>query len=147
MEEVLEEVPRVREDMGYPPLVTPTSQLVGTQAVFNVILGERYKIISPARSKTILRGFYGRTPAPISEELKKKALKGEEPIDCRPADVLEPELPRAKAGLDPSLVEKEEDYLSYAIFPDTALKFFQWRNNPRPRSPRPRREGAARPQP
>ena len=129
MEEVLEEVPRVREDMGYPPLVTPTSQLVGTQAVFNVILGERYKII-PREIENYVRGFYGRTPAPINEELKQKALKGEEPIDCRPADVLEPELPRAKAELDPALVEKEEDYLSYAIFPDTALKFFQWRANP-----------------
>jgi oxaloacetate decarboxylase alpha subunit len=129
MEEVLEEIPRVREDMGYPPLVTPTSQLVGTQAVFNVILGERYKII-PREIENYVRGFYGRTPAPISGELKEKALKGEEPIDCRPADVLEPELPRAKADLDPALVEKEEDYLSYAIFPDIALKFFQWRANP-----------------
>ena len=146
MEEVLEEVPRVRADMGYPPLVTPTSQLVGTQAVFNVILGERYKII-PREIENYVRGFYGRTPAPISEELKKKALKGEEPIDCRPADVLEPELPRAKAGLDPSLVEKEEDYLSYAIFPDTALKFFQWREEPYGRGARAPEEGAARPRP
>ncbi len=116
MEEVLEEIPRVRQDMGYPPLVTPTSQLVGTQAVFNVILGERYKII-PREIENYVRGFYGRTPAPISEELKEKALKGEEPIDCRPGDVLEPELPRAKADLDPALVEKEEDYLSYAHLP------------------------------
>ncbi len=139
MEEVLEEVPRVRADMGYPPLVTPTSQLVGTQAVFNVLLGERYKII-PREIENYVRGFYGRTPAPISEELKKKALKGEEPIDCRPADVLEPELPRAKAGLDPSLVEKEEDYLSYAIFPDTALKFFQWRKNPTAEEPAPQKK-------
>jgi oxaloacetate decarboxylase alpha subunit len=129
MEEVLEEIPRVRADMGYPPLVTPTSQLVGTQAVFNVVLGERYKVI-PREIENYVKGLYGRTPAPISEELKRKALKGEEPIDVRPADVLEPELPRAKAELDPSLVEKEEDYISYAIFPDIALKFFQWRADP-----------------
>jgi oxaloacetate decarboxylase alpha subunit len=129
MEEVLEEIPRVRKDMGYPPLVTPTSQLVGTQAVLNVILGERYKII-PREIENYVKGYYGRPPAPISEELKEKALKGGEPITCRPADVLEPELPRAKRELDPDLVEKEEDYISYAIFPDTALKFFQWRKNP-----------------
>jgi oxaloacetate decarboxylase alpha subunit len=129
MEEVLEEIPRVREDMGYPPLVTPTSQLVGTQAVFNVLLGERYKII-PREIENYVRGYYGRTPAPISEELKRRALKGEEPITERPADLLEPELPRAKRELDPELVEKEEDYISYAIFPDTALKFFRWRKNP-----------------
>jgi oxaloacetate decarboxylase alpha subunit len=129
MEEVLEEIPRVRADMGYPPLVTPTSQLVGTQAVFNVLLGERYKII-PREVENYVKGYYGRPPGPIAEELKRKALKGEEPITCRPADVLEPELPRAKRELDPALVEKEEDYISYAIFPDTALKFFQWRKNP-----------------
>ncbi len=139
MEEVLEEIPRVRQDMGYPPLVTPTSQLVGTQAVFNVILGERYKII-PREIENYVRGFYGRTPAPISGELKEKALKGEEPIDCRPGDVLEPELPRAKADLDPALVEKEEDYLSYALFPDTALKFFQWRANPTTEETAPQRQ-------
>ncbi len=129
MEEVLEEIPRVRADMGYPPLVTPTSQIVGIQAVFNVLLGERYKII-PREIENYVKGYYGRTPAPISEELRRKALKGEEPIDVRPADVLEPELPRAKAELDPALVEKEEDYITYAIFPDVALKFFRWRANP-----------------
>ncbi|MEJ5186640.1 MAG: pyruvate/oxaloacetate carboxyltransferase [Candidatus Geothermincolales bacterium] len=129
MEEVLEEIPRVREDLGYPPLVTPTSQLVGTQAVFNVLLGERYKII-PREIENYVRGYYGKPPAPISEELKAKVLKGEEPIQCRPADLLEPELPKAKRELDPDLVEKEEDYISYAIFPDAALKFFRWRKNP-----------------
>ncbi len=129
MEEVLEEIPEVRKDMGYPPLVTPTSQLVGTQAVLNVLLGERYKII-PREIENYVRGYYGRTPAPISEELKRRALKGEEPITCRPADLLEPELPKAKRELDPELVEKEEDYLTYAIFPDIALKFFQWRKSP-----------------
>jgi len=129
MEEVLEEIPRVREDLGYPPLVTPTSQLVGTQAVFNVIAGERYKIV-PREIENYVRGYYGRPPAPISEELKARVLKGEEPIQCRPADLLEPELPRAKRELDPELVEKEEDYISYAIFPDAALKFFLWRKNP-----------------
>ena len=129
MEEVLEEIPIVRRDMGYPPLVTPTSQLVGTQAVFNVLLGERYKII-PREIENYVKGYYGRPAGPIGEELKRKALKGEEPITCRPADMLEPELPKAKRELDPSLVEKEEDYISYAIFPDVALKFFQWRLNP-----------------
>ncbi|MGQ9476631.1 MAG: pyruvate/oxaloacetate carboxyltransferase [Actinomycetota bacterium] len=129
LEEVLEEIPRVRKDMGYPPLVTPTSQLVGTQAVFNVLLGERYKII-PREIVNYVKGFYGRPAGPISEELMEKALKGEKPITCRPADLLEPELPKAKRELDPSLVEKEEDYLSYAIFPDVALRFFEWRKNP-----------------
>ena len=129
MEEVLEEIPKVRKDMGYPPLVTPTSQLVGTQAVLNVMLGERYKLI-PREIENYVRGYYGRPPAPIGEELKERVLKGEEPITCRPADVLEPELPKAKRDLDPSLVEKEEDYISYAIFPDVALDFFKWRQNP-----------------
>lgn len=129
MEEVLEEIPVVRKDMGYPPLVTPTSQLVGTQAVFNVLLGERYKII-PREIENYVKGYYGRPAGPISEELKRKALKGEEPITCRPADLLDPELPKAKRELDPELVEKEEDYISYAIFPDVALKFFHWRRNP-----------------
>jgi oxaloacetate decarboxylase alpha subunit len=129
MEEVLEEIPIVRRDMGYPPLVTPTSQLVGTQAVFNVLLGERYKII-PREIENYVKGFYGRPAGEISEELKRKALKGSEPITCRPADMLEPELPKAKLELDADLVEKEEDYISYAIFPDIALKFFQWRLNP-----------------
>lgn len=129
LEEVLEEIPIVRRDMGYPPLVTPTSQLVGTQAVFNVLLGERYKII-PREIENYVKGYYGRPAGPIGEELKRKALKGEEPITCRPADLLEPELPKAKQELDPSLVEKEEDYISYAIFPDIALKFFEWRKNP-----------------
>ncbi|MEW6554280.1 MAG: pyruvate/oxaloacetate carboxyltransferase [Actinomycetota bacterium] len=129
MEEVLEEIPMVRKDMGYPPLVTPTSQLVGTQAVFNVLLGERYKII-PREIENYVRGYYGRPAGEIDEELKRKALKGGEPITCRPADMLEPELPKAKHDLDPDLVEKEEDYLSYAIFPDIALKFFRWRKNP-----------------
>jgi len=129
LEEVLEEIPIVRRDMGYPPLVTPTSQLVGTQAVFNVLLGERYKII-PREIENYVKGYYGMPAGPIGEELKRKALKGEEPITCRPADLLEPELPKAKQELDPSLVEKEEDYISYAIFPDIALKFFEWRKNP-----------------
>ncbi len=129
MEEVLEEVPRVRADLGYPPLVTPTSQIVGTQAVFNILLGERYRII-PREIENYVRGYYGKPPGQISEELKQRVLKGEEPITCRPADLLEPELPRAKKELDPELVQREEDYISYAIFPDLALKFFQWRRNP-----------------
>lgn len=129
MEEVLEEVPRVRADLGFPPLVTPTSQIVGTQAVFNVLLGERYRIV-PREIENYVRGYYGKPPGEISEELKRKVLKGEEPITCRPADLLEPELPRSKKELDPELVQREEDYISYAIFPDLALKFFHWRRNP-----------------
>ncbi|MDI7253088.1 MAG: pyruvate carboxylase subunit B, partial [Actinomycetota bacterium] len=94
-----------------------------------VLLGERYKII-PREIVNYVKGYYGKPAGPISEELMEKALKGEKPITCRPADLLEPELPKAKRELDPSLVEKEEDYISYAIFPDVALKFFQWRKNP-----------------
>jgi len=129
MEEVLEEVPKVRTDLGYPPLVTPTSQIVGTQAVFNVLLGERYRIV-PREIENYVKGYYGRPPGLISEELKRRVLKGEEPITCRPADLLESELPKAKKELDPELVQREEDYVSYAIFPDLALKFFHWRRNP-----------------
>ena len=129
LSEVLEEVPRVREDLGYPPLVTPTSQIVGVQAVMNVIAGERYKIV-PKEVKDYVKGLYGRPPAPIRESIVKKILGDEKPIKGRPADKLEPGLPRAHKELSRDLVEKEEDYISYAIFPEVALKFFQWRKNP-----------------
>jgi len=129
--EVLEEVPRVREDLGYPPLVTPTSQIVGVQAVMNVLSGERYKVV-PKEVKDYVKGLYGRPPAPIREAVMKKILGDEKPIKGRPADRLEPGMARAKKELSRDLVVKEEDYISYAIFPEVALKFFQWRKNPTP---------------
>ncbi|NIP67204.1 oxaloacetate decarboxylase subunit alpha [Candidatus Bathyarchaeota archaeon] len=125
LQEVLDEVPRVREDLGYPPLVTPTSQLVGTQAVFNVLSGERYKIV-PKEVKDYVRGFYGRSPAPIEEEIKKKIIGDEEIITCRPADLLEPQL-QAIPKEARQLFQKEEDALTYVLFPKTALEFFQKR--------------------
>lgn len=127
--EVLEEVPRVREDLGYPPLVTPTSQIVGVQAVMNVLAGERYKIV-PKEVKDYVKGLYGRPPAPIREAIIKKILGDDKPIKGRPADKLEPGMLRARRELAKELVEKEEDYISYALFPEVALKFFQWRKNP-----------------
>ena len=125
LDEVLREVPRVREDFGFPPLVTPTSQIVGTQAVMNVISGERYKMV-PKESKALLKGEYGKTPAPVNAEIQKKILGGEEPITCRPADLLPPELDsiRIKAA---EYIEQDEDVLSYGMFPQVAEKFFQWR--------------------
>jgi oxaloacetate decarboxylase (Na+ extruding) subunit alpha len=124
-EEVLREVPRVREDLGYPPLVTPTSQIVGTQAVFNVLTGERYKMI-PKESKGIVKGEYGRTPAPISDEIRKKILGDEEPITCRPADLIEPELEKTRAQIQ-DYITQEEDILTYALLPQVAEKFFKLR--------------------
>jgi oxaloacetate decarboxylase alpha subunit len=125
--EVLEEVPRVREEMGFPPLVTPSSQIVGTQATLNVVLGERYKVI-PAEIKNYVRGYYGRPPAPIDPEIKKKAIGGEEPIDCRPADLIPPGLEEARAEIG-DLAECEEDVLSYALFPQVAGPFLERRKN------------------
>ncbi len=127
--EVLDEVPRVREDLGYPPLVTPTSQIVGVQAVMNVLNGERYKVV-PKEVKDYVKGLYGRPPAPIRESILKKILGDEKPIKGRPADRLEPGMVKARKELAKELVEKEEDYITYAIFPEVALKFFQWRKNP-----------------
>jgi oxaloacetate decarboxylase alpha subunit len=124
-EEVLKEVPRVREDFGYPPLVTPTSQIVGTQAVMNVIAGERYKLV-PKESKALVKGEYGKTPAPIPEEIKKKILGDEEQITCRPADLLSPELENIRGQIKEYL-EQDEDVLSYALFPQVAETFFKYR--------------------
>lgn len=129
LEDVLVEIPRVRQELGYPPLVTPTSQVVGTQAVFNVLAGERYKIV-PEEVKDYVRGLYGRSPAPIDEKVKQKILKGEKSITCRPADLLSPLMEKVKTELDPELVQKEEDYISYALFPNVALNFFRWRKYP-----------------
>jgi len=124
-EEVLKEVPRVREDFGYPPLVTPSSQIVGTQAVMNVLAGERYKMV-PKESKALVKGEYGRTPAPVSKEVQKKILGDEQPITCRPADLIEPELDKIRNEMKQYL-EQEEDVLSYALFPQVAEKFFKYR--------------------
>lgn len=121
-EEVLLETPRVRKDMGYPPLVTPLSQMVGVQAATNVLLGERYKSIGK-EIKAYVRGEYGRAPGEIDETLKKKILGDEEPIDCRPADLLEPEFEKTKAMLG-DRAESDEDVLSYIAFPQVAEKFF-----------------------
>ena len=124
-ENVLKEVPRVREEFGYPPLVTPTSQIVGTQAVMNVISGERYKLVSK-ESKALVRGEYGKTPAPVSEEVKEIILKGEPTITCRPADLIEPELEKTRNEMKHYL-EQDEDALSYALFPQVAENFFKFR--------------------
>lgn len=124
-EEVLKEVPRVREDFGYPPLVTPTSQIVGSQAVMNVIAGERYKMV-PKESKALVKGEYGKTPGPISEEIKKKILGDEEQITCRPADLIQPELDNIRKQIG-EYIEQDEDVLSYALFPPVAENFFKQR--------------------
>lgn len=127
LNEVLQEVPRVRKDSGYPPLVTPTSQIVGTQAVFNVIMGERYKTVTK-EFKGLVKGEYGKTPVAIDPEFQKKILAGEEPITCRPADLLKPELEDMKKECA-EWIEQEEDVLSYAMFPKVAPKFFEKRRN------------------
>ena len=123
--DVLAEIPRVRKDFGYPPLVTPTSQIVGTQAVFNVLVG-RYKTF-PNNSKAVLRGEYGRLPGPVNEDVRKLAIGDEPVITCRPADLLEPELEKYKAELG-DRARSEEDVLSYALLPQVAMKYFDWRD-------------------
>ena len=121
--EVLEETPRVREDLGYPPLVTPSSQMVGVQAVANVLAGERYKNVSK-EIKAYLRGEYGRAPGAVNEALRKQVLGDEPVIEGRFADTLEPEYEKVRAEIG-DLARSEEDVLSYALFPVVAEKFFQ----------------------
>ena len=123
--EVLAEVPRVRKDFGYPPLVTPTSQIVGSQAVLNVLMG-RYKTF-PKESKGLLRGEYGRLPGEVNEEVRKLAIGDAEVITCRPADLLKPELENYRNEIK-DRIRQEEDVLSYALFPQVALKFFDARD-------------------
>ncbi len=123
---VLDEIPAVRADLGYPPLVTPTSQIVGTQAVLNALYGERYKQVSK-ETKALALGQYGLTPAPISAEVREKLAPGEEPITGRPADVLEPELEKAREEIGP-LAKSDEDVMSYVLFPPVAREFFEWRD-------------------
>ncbi|MHB1318168.1 MAG: pyruvate carboxylase subunit B, partial [Anaerolineae bacterium] len=124
-EEVLAELPRVREDLGYPPLVTPTSQMVGTQAVLNVLTGERYKVI-PQEIKDYCMGMYGRPPAEINPEVLRMAIGDQEPLTGRPADYLEPGLEKAAAEIG-DLAQSEEDIMSYACFPREAREFFELR--------------------
>ncbi len=122
-DDVLEEMPRVREDLGYPPLVTPTSQIVGTQAVLNVLMGERYKVI-PREVKDYAKGLYGETPVPINKEMLEKILPDEEPITARPADLISPELEKlTKEAEEQGLVKKEEDAMTYALYPAIAPRF------------------------
>ena len=125
--EVLAEVPRVREDAGFPPLVTPSSQIVGTQAVYNVIMGERYKTVTK-EFKGIIKGEYGKTPVPVKPEFIKKIIGDDKPITCRPADNIKPEVDtlREKAA---KWIEQDEDVLSYALFEQVAEKFFEYRKN------------------
>ncbi|MCQ2429773.1 MAG: oxaloacetate decarboxylase subunit alpha [Clostridia bacterium] len=126
LNDVLEEVPRVRADVGYPPLVTPSSQIVGTQAVFNVLMGERYKTATK-EFKDIVLGKYGKTPVPIKPEFVEKIVPGQTPISYRPADDLSPELDKIRAEIPQGLIEQDEDVLSYALFDKVALKFFEYR--------------------
>lgn len=125
MTEVLEEVPRVRKDAGYPPLVTPTSQIVGTQAVFNVIMGERYKMCTN-EFKGLVGGKYGTTPVPVDPKFRKSIIGNEKPVECRPADLLEPELDKLREECK-EWADQEEDVLTYAMFPKVAVDFFKKR--------------------
>jgi len=150
-DEVLAEIPRVREDLGFIPLVTPTSQIVGTQAVINVLTGERYKSITK-ETAGILKGEYGAAPAPFNAELQRRVLDGAEAITCRPADLLEPEMDRLTAELKALAQEKSiqlaseviDDVLTYALFPQIGLKFLENRGNPAAFEPAP--GGAEKPQ-
>ena len=123
--DVLEEIPRVRKDFGEPPLVTPSSQIVGTQAVLNVLMGERYKMITK-ESKALLHGEYGQTVKPFNPEVQKKACGDETPITCRPADLLKPELKEMEKEMA-RYKQQDEDVLSYALFPQVAVDFFRYR--------------------
>jgi len=125
IKEVLDEIPRVRADMGYPPLVTPTSQIVGSQAVLNVVRGERYKQVSK-ETRAVVLGQYGQTPAPIPDEVRKKIAPDAKPVTGRPADELEPEFEKAKTEIGP-LARSDEDVLSYVLFRPVAREFFEWR--------------------
>ena len=124
-EAVLEEVPRVRKDFGEPPLVTPSSQIVGTQAVLNVLQGERYKMVTK-ESKKILSGEFGQTIKPFNKEVQKKCIGDVKPITCRPADLIKPQLPQFKEECK-EWIQQEEDVLSYALFPQVATDFFKYR--------------------
>ena len=150
LDDVLDEIPRVREDLGMLPLVTPTSQIVGTQAVINVLAGERYATIS-RETAGVLKGEYGATPAPVNAELQARVLEGAEPVTCRPADLLEPEVERQTEELTKIAGEKGirlaadviDDVLTYALFPQIGLKFLENRDNPDAFEPPPDPDAAA----
>ncbi|MEE8059247.1 MAG: sodium-extruding oxaloacetate decarboxylase subunit alpha [Pseudomonadales bacterium] len=152
LDAVLEEIPKVREDLGFIPLVTPTSQIVGTQAVMNVMFGERYKSISK-ETAGVLKGEYGVTPAPVNRALQDRVLDGAEPISCRPADLLNPEVEKLCAELKTIAADKGialaagdhaiDDVLTYALFPEIGLKFLKNRNNPDAFEPAPSSEDVA----
>ncbi|BCS81228.1 oxaloacetate decarboxylase subunit alpha [Anaerocellum diazotrophicum] len=125
LDEVLKEVPEVRKDFGYPPLVTPTSQIVGTQAVLNVLAGERYKLVTK-ETKAYFKGEYGKPPAPVNEDVKRKILKDENEITCRPADLIPPELENAKEKIK-EYIENDTDVITYCLFPQLAENFFKFR--------------------
>ncbi|WP_166252072.1 sodium-extruding oxaloacetate decarboxylase subunit alpha [Marinobacter salicampi] len=149
-DQVLEEIPKVREDLGFIPLVTPTSQIVGTQAVLNVLTGERYKSISKETS-AILKGEYGSAPAPFNKELQERVLDGKKPVTCRPADLIEPEMDKLTDELKKIAEEKNirladevvDDVLTYALFPQIGLKFLENRDNPDAFEPIPSAEDVA----
>ncbi|WP_251767174.1 sodium-extruding oxaloacetate decarboxylase subunit alpha [Shewanella indica] len=144
---VLEEIPRVREDLGFIPLVTPTSQIVGTQAVINVLMGERYKSLTK-ETEGVLKGEYGATPAKVNSELQQRVLQGAEPVSCRPADLLAPELEHLRAELAEKALaqglslseERDDDVLTYALFPQIGLQFINNRGNPAAFEPKPELE-------
>ncbi|EDT1797054.1 oxaloacetate decarboxylase subunit alpha [Salmonella enterica subsp. enterica] len=147
LDQVLAEIPRVRKDLGFIPLVTPTSQIVGTQAVLNVLTGERYKTIAK-ETAGILKGEYGRTPAPVNAALQARVLEGAEPVTCRPADLLKPELAQLESDIKRQAAEKGirlaenaiDDVLTVALFPQVGLKFLENRNNPAAFEPLPQAE-------
>jgi len=143
--EVLQEVPKVRQELGYPPLVTPSSQIVGTQATLNVVLGERYKVI-PKEVQAYVRGLYGRPPGPIDPAIQRRIIGDEQPIQGRPADLLSPELPKARQEAS-EWVQSEEDVLSYALFPQVAREFFQRRAKGFAAEPAPAQAAVAAAQP
>ena len=140
--DVLAEIPRVRQDFGYPPLVTPSSQIVGTQAVMNIIMGERYKVF-PKESKAMLKGEYGSLPGEVNPDVRAKAgIAPEDVITCRPADLLEPELDKYRAEFA-DIAKSDEDVLSLALFPQVAPKFLAYRDNPQPEAAAPAAAPAA----
>lgn len=126
LDEVLAELPKTRADLGYPPLVTPTSQIVGVQSVLNVLSGKRYSMVTD-ETRRYAAGYYGATPAPIEPKLRKTLVGKLKPITCRPADLLKPGLVAAASELPPNTIQAEEDILSYALFPEVALGYFKWR--------------------
>ncbi|HAF4862630.1 TPA: biotin/lipoyl-binding protein, partial [Salmonella enterica] len=149
LDQVLAEIPRVREDLGFIPLVTPTSQIVGTQAVLNVLTGERYKTIAK-ETAGILKGEYGHTPVPVNAALQARVLEGAAPVTCRPADLLKPELAELEADVRRLAQEKGiqlagnaiDDVLTVALFPQIGLKFLENRHNPAAFEPVPQAEAA-----